>query len=90
MEDKPGFPDNIHVPKGFSFSAVRAGIKVSGRPDVALATVSCGASAAALFTQNRVVAAPLVVGRSSLAKTTGPYALVKRRAPAELCFFAAH
>src|SRR6266496_4340594 len=71
MEDKPGFPDNIHVPKGFSFSAVRAGIKVSGRPDVALATVSCGASAAALFTQNRVVAAPLVVGRSSLAKTKG-------------------
>ena len=71
MEPQSGFPDTIHLPKGFSFSAVKAGIKASGRPDVALASVPSGASAAALFTKNRVVAAPLVVGRSSLAKTRG-------------------
>ncbi len=71
MEAQSGFPDIIHLPKGFSFSAVRAGIKISGRPDVALAAVPSGASAAALFTNNRVVAAPLVVGRASLAKTRG-------------------
>jgi glutamate N-acetyltransferase/amino-acid N-acetyltransferase len=71
METISGFPEAIHLPKGFSFSAVRAGIKVSGRPDVALVTMPAGTAAAAMFTKNRVVAAPLVVGRSSLAKTKG-------------------
>src|SRR5689334_8489774 len=71
MQDQSGFPEIIHLPKGFSFSAVRAGIKVSGRPDVALATIPSGASAAALFTKNRVIAAPLIVGKASLAKTKG-------------------
>jgi glutamate N-acetyltransferase/amino-acid N-acetyltransferase len=71
MDIQSDFPEVIHVPKGFSFSAVRAGIKASGRPDVALASVPSGAAAAAMFTTNRVVAAPLVVGRSSLAKTKG-------------------
>jgi glutamate N-acetyltransferase/amino-acid N-acetyltransferase len=71
MESTSGFPEVIHLPRGFSFSAVRAGIKVSGRPDVALATAPSGATAAAMFTKNRVVAAPLTVGRSSLARTKG-------------------
>jgi glutamate N-acetyltransferase/amino-acid N-acetyltransferase len=71
MESTSGFPEVIHLPKGFSFSAVRAGIKASGRPDVALAAVPSGAVAAAMFTKNRVIAAPLVVGRTSLAKTKG-------------------
>jgi glutamate N-acetyltransferase/amino-acid N-acetyltransferase len=71
MESQSGFPDTIHLPKGFSFSAVKAGIKASGRPDLALASVPSGASAAALFTKNRVIAAPLIVGRASLAKTKG-------------------
>jgi len=71
MQDQSGFPETIHIPKGFSFSAVRAGIKVSGRPDVALATIPSGASAAAMFTKNRVIAAPLIVGKASLAKTKG-------------------
>ena len=71
MQDQSGFPETIHLPKGFSFSAVRAGIKASGRPDVALASIPSGASAAALFTKNRVVAAPLVIGKASLGKTKG-------------------
>ena len=57
-------PEKIRLPKGFSFSAVTAGIKVSGRPDLALAEVADGAAAAALFTTNRVVAAPVEVGRA--------------------------
>jgi len=64
-------PERIRVPRGFSFSALAAGIKVSGRPDLALAEVSAGATAAALFTRNRVVAAPLEVGRTCLAATGG-------------------
>ena len=71
MESTSDFPEVIYLPKGFSFSAVRAGIKVSGRPDVALAYIPAGASAAALFTKNRVIAAPLIVGKSSLAKSKG-------------------
>jgi glutamate N-acetyltransferase / amino-acid N-acetyltransferase len=64
-------PEKILVPRGFSFAALAAGIKVSGRPDLALAEVGGGATASALFTTNRVVAAPITVGRASLAKTRG-------------------
>jgi glutamate N-acetyltransferase / amino-acid N-acetyltransferase len=64
-------PEKVRLPKGFSFSAVAAGIKVSGRPDLALVEAADGASAAALFTKNRVVAAPVEVGRQSLVSTGG-------------------
>ena len=61
----------MHLPRGFSFSAVVAGIKASGRPDLALIESCNNASAAALFTGNLVVAAPLEVGRASLASSAG-------------------
>lgn len=64
-------PEKIRVPLGFTFSAVVAGIKASGRPDLALAEAAGGANAAALFTTNRVVAAPVEVGRASLLATAG-------------------
>jgi glutamate N-acetyltransferase / amino-acid N-acetyltransferase len=64
-------PEKILLPRGFSFSALAAGIKVSGRPDLALVEIADGATTAALFTRNRVVAAPLVVGRAALAATGG-------------------
>jgi glutamate N-acetyltransferase/amino-acid N-acetyltransferase len=65
-------PEKILVPRGFSFAAVAAGIKVSGRPDLALVEAEAdGASAAALFTKNRVVAAPVEVGRASLLSSGG-------------------
>ena len=64
-------PDKILLPLGFSFSALAAGIKASGRPDLALAEIEGGAAGAALFTSNRVVAAPVDVGRTTLAATGG-------------------
>ena len=64
-------PEKIRLPLGFSFSAVAAGIKVSGRPDLALVEAVNGATAAALFTRNRVVAAPVEVGRASLLSSKG-------------------
>ena len=64
-------PEKIRLPRGFSFSALAAGIKVSGRPDLALVEIAGGAAGAALFTTNRVVAAPVEVGRASLAATAG-------------------
>jgi len=61
----------IPLPKGFSFSAVAAGIKASGRLDLALVEAAPGTTAAALFTKNLVVAAPVEVGRAHLTKTRG-------------------
>ncbi len=57
------------LPRGFRWSAVKAGIKASGKPDVALAVCDAGATAAAMFTGNQVVAAPVTVGRRHLAAT---------------------
>ncbi len=61
----------ISLPKGFRFSAVAAGLKESGRPDLALVEAASGTSAAALFTRNRVVAAPVEIGRSIMRKNRG-------------------
>ena len=59
------------VPRGFLWGAARAGIKASGKPDVAVAVAPGIAVAAAMFTSNRVVAAPLTVGRRHLLATGG-------------------
>ena len=47
-----------------------AGIKASGKPDVALAVCDGGANAAAMFTSNQVVAAPVIVARRHLIATS--------------------
>src|SRR6202044_680237 len=54
------------LPRGFSFAAVRAGIKPSGKPDLACAVAAQPATAAAMFTSNKVIAAPLIVGQRHL------------------------
>jgi glutamate N-acetyltransferase/amino-acid N-acetyltransferase len=59
------------IPRGFRFAAGTAGIKASGRPDVALIEAPDGASAAAMFTRNRVAAAPVVLGRRHLVQSRG-------------------
>lgn len=59
------------LPLGFQWGSATAGIKASGKPDVALAFCPGGASAAALFTSNQMVAAPIVVGRRHMAATGG-------------------
>jgi len=59
------------LPLGFRWSSTVAGIKASGKPDVALAHCEGGANATALFTRNQVVAAPVIVGRRHLAATGG-------------------
>jgi len=62
---------NVIVPQGFLFSACAAGLKSSGRPDLALALVPGGGTAAAMFTRNQVVAAPLTVGKNYLRSSGG-------------------
>jgi glutamate N-acetyltransferase / amino-acid N-acetyltransferase len=63
-------------PEGFSFSAACAGIKASGKLDLALVEACPGTTAAALFTRNRVVAAPVEVGRASLKESRGQVRVV--------------
>jgi glutamate N-acetyltransferase/amino-acid N-acetyltransferase len=58
-------PDFL-LPSGFQFASVKAGVKTSGKPDFAIAVADEPCSAAAMFTSNRVVAAPLIVGREHL------------------------
>ena len=58
----------VNLPKGFRAAGVTAGLKASGRPDVAL-VVNDGPDhhAAAVFTSNRVEAAPVTWSRQVLA-----------------------
>lgn len=62
MNVRPTLPQRIQLPRGFRFAGVAAGIKKNGALDLALVEAPQGAAAAAVFTSNRVVAAPLVVG----------------------------
>jgi glutamate N-acetyltransferase/amino-acid N-acetyltransferase len=59
------------MPQGFRWGAVKAGIKASGNLDVAVAVADKVSSAAAMFTKNRVVGAPVTVGRRQLLATGG-------------------
>jgi len=59
------------LPKGFVWGAVKAGIKASGNLDLAAAVAAKGTNAAAMFTKNQVVAAPVTVGRRHLTATGG-------------------
>jgi glutamate N-acetyltransferase/amino-acid N-acetyltransferase len=54
--------------KGFKFSGICAGIKKSRSLDLGLIYSEKPASAAALFTQNQVVAAPVILGRKTMEK----------------------
>ena len=59
------------IPRGFRFGAVKAGLKKSGRTDFALIVADAPASAAAAFTANRVIAAPLIVDKEHLRASGG-------------------
>ncbi len=59
------------LPLGFQWGAVKAGIKASGNLDVAVALAPKGAAAAAMFTKNQLVAAPVTVGRKHMLATGG-------------------
>ncbi|HEU4520857.1 MAG TPA: bifunctional glutamate N-acetyltransferase/amino-acid acetyltransferase ArgJ, partial [Thermoanaerobaculia bacterium] len=59
----------MRLPRGFVASGIRAGIRKK-RPDLGLIHVPAGANAAAVFTQNRFLAAPVVLSKAAL-KTSG-------------------
>jgi glutamate N-acetyltransferase / amino-acid N-acetyltransferase len=59
------------LPRGFRFGAAKAGLKQSGRTDFAIIVADAPASAAAVFTANRVTAAPLIIDKENLHATGG-------------------
>jgi glutamate N-acetyltransferase / amino-acid N-acetyltransferase len=61
-------PSPSDIPRGFSFSATACGLKKSGL-DLALLASDVPAAAAALFTQNRVQAAPVLASQVHLRKS---------------------
>src|SRR6185437_13579856 len=64
------------LPLGFKWGAVKAGIKASGKLDVAVAIAPKTAKAAVMYTKNQVVAAPVTVGRRHLHSTGGRVGVV--------------
>ena len=76
---------SVTSPTGFVASGVAAGIKASGRPDVALVVSRVPAVAAAAFTTNRFAAAPVIYGRDLLGRTAGARAVVINSGNANAC-----
>ncbi len=66
----------VTYPKGFSAGAVAAGLKPSGRLDVALLLGDPGTTVAGLFTTNEVPAAPVTLSRAHIAAGGGRGVLV--------------
>ena len=67
--DLPLSPEDFTVP-GFMAGAIAAGIRYQGRPDLALIVSEVPATAAGVFTTNKVQAAPILLSRSHLAENT--------------------
>jgi glutamate N-acetyltransferase / amino-acid N-acetyltransferase len=61
----------VKLPLGYRYSAVYAGIRKVKRDDLALIVPDAPASGAAVFTQNRVQAAPVRIARWHLTKSRG-------------------
>lgn len=58
---------SVTSPAGFVAGTAAAGLKESGRPDIAIIYSEFNCTAAAVFTQNQVAAAPVILGRDTLA-----------------------
>lgn len=61
----------MSLPLGFRYAATYAGIRKVAKDDVALIVADGPVPAAAVFTQNQVVAAPVVLARRNLKATRG-------------------
>jgi glutamate N-acetyltransferase / amino-acid N-acetyltransferase len=64
-------PSEAALPDGFRFAATACGLKKTGALDLGLISSDVPASAAAVFTQNLVVAAPVVLSKKHLKVSGG-------------------
>ena len=60
---------SITLPRGFRAAGGTCGIKASGKPDLALIVSDTPCVAAGVFTSNRIVGAPVKLGRQHLASS---------------------
>ncbi len=75
----------MFVPKGFLFSAVEAGIKYPGRPDLGLILSEVPAAWAGVFTRNDFKAAPVLLGQKRLEETEFVRAILVNSGCANAC-----
>jgi glutamate N-acetyltransferase/amino-acid N-acetyltransferase len=61
----------VATARGFRAAGVSAGIKASGNPDLMLLVADAPAQIAAVFTTNKVIAAPVIVSKEHLARSGG-------------------
>ncbi len=58
----------ITAPKGYKAAGVKAGIKKSGKEDLAIIYSEQAATGAAVFTTNKMAAAPVIISKRAIAK----------------------
>ncbi len=75
----------VAAPKGFKAAAVSAGLKKSGKPDLALVVSDTPAAAAALFTTNQFPAAPVTVSQAHLRVAKSHRAVLLNAGGANAC-----
>lgn len=76
---------SVSSPSGFTAGAGTGGLKASGKPDVALVVSDRPCTAAGVFTTNRVVAAPVLLDRETLAAGARIRAVVTNSGCANAC-----
>ena len=74
----------VTYPKGFTAAGVKAGIKKSGNPDLAVIYTKTEAAVAGTFTQNQVAAAPVYASKA-VAATGTAHAVVSNSGCANAC-----
>jgi len=76
--------NTVTAPRGFITAGVGCGIKQSGRPDLGMIVCPAGATAAAVFTTNKIVSAGVLVSREHV-KSRKIYAVVVNSGNANAC-----
>jgi len=76
--------NNITAPQGFLAAGLACGIKVSGKPDLALLVCPGGATAAAVFTTNRITSAAVQVCKEHM-RSRKVYAVAVNSGNANAC-----
>jgi len=61
----------VNLPLGFRYSALYAGIRKAQKDDLSLIVSDIPAAAAGVFTQNKAMAAPVILSKENLAATNG-------------------
>jgi len=76
--------ETVTAPQGFLAAGYASGVKVSGKPDLGLLVCPTGATAAAMFTTNKIVSAAVQINREHMARRK-TYAVVVNSGNANAC-----